>query len=613
MGSSSASMSRRQEAEPTPPQKLQPEADASHGADGQDGQTLTAEILQLAKERTLHSLHSSPKASDGPDFLGELDCMQCESLLFEPTTLEDGLTVCRPCVKKRRLAQALPEPENKEKLGFGSAANVILSDLLGRCPPALAEAAQARQQGNRLFGEGKYAEASEAYSEAMASSPDIVVLCNRSLARLKLEDSTGAVADAQMALAGALRRSGSAMLAKAWLRLGQALKQEGQMALATFALARAGAEDGLQELCSSMCRTELEKVKKWLEDGRCPPIEEGLPEFMETGASKFNFHNDQEWLRNHLECPLCLGLLWEPSSIPCGHTLCRPCLARTLDHAFDTAPSCPMCRADLSGYLAWLNAGTWKANGALVHGGTQIPVNRKISAIIQRHFPEENSERTAQIAQAEAEAVPIFICSMAMPAVACPLHIFEPRYRLMMRRCIDSGQRQFGMCLFPGAQYGTMLHIQSFKQLPDGRSQIKTIGTRRFQVLEWGEKDGYATGRVQWLQDAEATSDEVSAKAKRLRKAVEGLLKKVAAQDQARLEAQLGPMPDIDGSDGPSCPAFVFWCMGLADLPPRICYELCFGETFREDPEKRLTTILEIYEKKMQARSEEHEEKTDPE
>eukprot|EP00913_Durusdinium_trenchii_P023883 g22428.t1 len=227
MGSSSASMSRRQEAEPTPPQKLQPEADASHGADGQDGQTLTAEILQLAKERTLHSLHSSPKASDGPDFLGELDCMQ-------------SLTVCRPCVKKRRLAQALPEPENKEKLGFGSAANVILSDLLGRCPPALAEAAQARQQGNRLFGEGKYAEASEAYSEAM--------------------DSTGAVADAQMALAGALRRSGSAMLAKAWLRLGQALKQEGQMALATFALARAGAEDGLQELCSSISRTELEKA-----------------------------------------------------------------------------------------------------------------------------------------------------------------------------------------------------------------------------------------------------------------------------------------------------------------------------------------------------------------
>ena len=30
----------------------------------------------------------------------------------------------------------------------------------------------------------------------------------------------------------------------------------------------------------------------------------------------------------------------------------RICLARTLDHAFDTSPSCPMCRAELSGYLA---------------------------------------------------------------------------------------------------------------------------------------------------------------------------------------------------------------------------------------------------------------------
>ena len=32
----------------------------------------------------------------------------------------------------------------------------------------------------------------------------------------------------------------------------------------------------------------------------------------------------------------------------------RHCLARTLDHAFDTSPSCPMCRTDLTNYLdAW--------------------------------------------------------------------------------------------------------------------------------------------------------------------------------------------------------------------------------------------------------------------
>lgn len=28
----------------------------------------------------------------------------------------------------------------------------------------------------------------------------------------------------------------------------------------------------------------------------------------------------------------------------------------------------------------------------------------------------------------------------------CPLHVFEPRYRLMIRQCMESGRRQFGMC-----------------------------------------------------------------------------------------------------------------------------------------------------------------------
>lgn len=43
--------------------------------------------------------------------------------------------------------------------------------------------------------------------------------------------------------------------------------------------------------------------------------------------------------------------------------------------------------------------------------------------------------------------VPIFVCTMAYPTVPCPLHVFEPRYRLMIRRCMDTGTRQFGMCI----------------------------------------------------------------------------------------------------------------------------------------------------------------------
>lgn len=43
------------------------------------------------------------------------------------------------------------------------------------------------------------------------------------------------------------------------------------------------------------------------------------------------------------------------------------------------------------------------------------------------------------------EQIAIFICTTAFPCVACPLFVYEPRYRLMVRRCMDSGVRQFGI------------------------------------------------------------------------------------------------------------------------------------------------------------------------
>ena len=41
----------------------------------------------------------------------------------------------------------------------------------------------------------------------------------------------------------------------------------------------------------------------------------------------------------------------------------------------------------------------------------------------------------------------MFVCTLALPRMPCPLHIFEPRYRLMVRQCMESGLRQFGMVM----------------------------------------------------------------------------------------------------------------------------------------------------------------------
>lgn len=41
--------------------------------------------------------------------------------------------------------------------------------------------------------------------------------------------------------------------------------------------------------------------------------------------------------------------------------------------------------------------------------------------------------------------IAVFICTTAFPCVACPLFVYEPRYRLMVRRCLESGVRHFGI------------------------------------------------------------------------------------------------------------------------------------------------------------------------
>ena len=57
------------------------------------------------------------------------------------------------------------------------------------------------------------------------------------------------------------------------------------------------------------------------------------------------------------------------------------------------------------------------------------------------------------------------------------------------------------MCLDQKHEYGTMLRIVNYEQLADGRSRVDCIGEERFRVISWGEKDGYSTGRVTWVDD----------------------------------------------------------------------------------------------------------------
>ncbi|NXT19748.1 LONF2 protein, partial [Syrrhaptes paradoxus] len=133
------------------------------------------------------------------------------------------------------------------------------------------------------------------------------------------------------------------------------------------------------------------------------------------------------------ECSLCMRLFYEPVTTPCGHTFCLKCLERCLDHN----PHCPLCKEKLSEFLA---SRTYKKTVLT-------------EELIVRYLPEELSERKKVYEEEMKELsnlnkdVPIFVCTMAFPTIPCPLHVFEPRYRLMIRRCMETGTKQFGMCL----------------------------------------------------------------------------------------------------------------------------------------------------------------------
>jgi Lon protease-like protein len=103
--------------------------------------------------------------------------------------------------------------------------------------------------------------------------------------------------------------------------------------------------------------------------------------------------------------------------------------------------------------------------------------------------------------------LPLFpLNTVLFPGMVLPLHIFEPRYREMINRCIEEDS-VFGVCLIESGsevgeaakphRVGTAARIVRVERQPDGRMNITAVGTHRFRILELDtESHSYLTGRV---------------------------------------------------------------------------------------------------------------------
>jgi Lon protease-like protein len=230
----------------------------------------------------------------------------------------------------------------------------------------------------------------------------------------------------------------------------------------------------------------------------------------------------QKAARTHpeeLDCSICMKLLYEPVTTPCGHTFCRICLRRAVDHS----PSCPLCRGVLH-----------------VHAPT---VSVVLKSLLERNYAAEYAARAEEVkaeAQVNETSLPLFVLdAVVFPGGSFPMHIFEPRYRLMLRRCLE-GSKQFGLvpCYqdrnsargYAVAEVGTILKITSHRPLPDGRSYIDCVGTTRFRILSRREMDGYLVGHVAPIEDEPCAPEELQQAATRVRAAVQRCMATPLAQ-----------------------------------------------------------------------------------
>jgi Lon protease-like protein len=155
------------------------------------------------------------------------------------------------------------------------------------------------------------------------------------------------------------------------------------------------------------------------------------------------------------------------------------------------------------------------------------------------------------------EELPLFPLShtVLFPGVVLPLHVFEERYRELVRTLVaqeDAGPRRFGVVAIRqgwevGAEAAEALHevgcaaeLRRVSRYPDGRFDIATVGSDRFRLLEVDRASRpYLVGRVDWLPGDPPPDSE----AVRLARAVGMLFGEYASATAGLRFADAGPVP----------------------------------------------------------------------
>ena len=390
-----------------------------------------------------------PPPTPARDIVRLYQCRLCSCPRREPVTLPCGTSICKKCI---------PQPHLRMRISY----HAVPDRQLGfKCPLSECQKVHALRDCNIdviLNKAGRYMRDEMDRGKAQAVQLEATT-------RVSTEDPWVAAGVGSLGEHNMSKIIGGGKLLSTW-----ALADEGSLKFDT--------EISYEEVPSS-------------------------PDDGSTVLEEVLMRQAKEATRHEMDCQVCYSLFDDPLTTGCGHTFCRACLQRTLDHS----PYCPVCRCNIT------------VNRLL--SSESSPSNHSITRIIETYWSGELVTRKAALEAEEAArhrdfGVPLFVCTMSFPAMPTFLHVFEPRYKLMIRRAMD-GNRKFGMVLPKQPQspedahfreLGTMLKIVNIQFYPDGRSLIETVGLWRFRVLRHGSLDGYVVGKIERIGDVNLEDEE---------------------------------------------------------------------------------------------------------
>jgi Lon protease-like protein len=153
------------------------------------------------------------------------------------------------------------------------------------------------------------------------------------------------------------------------------------------------------------------------------------------------------------------------------------------------------------------------------------------------------------------QELPLFPLPVVLfPGVPLPLHIFEPRYRQMLKD-IRLEKNLFGLAYFdptnaesevpPAGHIGCVAEVTEVQEFSDGRSNILTLGVIRYRIESYVERgDPYLVAQVSYFEDDEEDEEILAAPSREVAETFTRI-----AQAVRTINDERATLPDISDTE----------------------------------------------------------------